>query len=65
MAQQHTAEMHQAKLAECSAYAIKRKEQTGHNYFVDSNFCVLLDEPFSRKQSKRFLAEILFSTAEV
>ena len=61
--QQFNTEMEAAKLANSTAYAIKRKEETGYNYFVDSYYCVLLDEPFNRRQSKRFLAEILFTTA--
>ena len=51
-----------AKLAESTAYAIKRKNETGQNYFVDSNFCVLWDEPFNRKQAKRYMTGILFTT---
>ena len=56
-------EMGVAKLAESTAYAIKRKKETGQNYFVDDNFCVLMDEPFNRRQAKRFMTEVLFTTA--
>ena len=62
MAQQFTLAMHRAKLAHCKAYAIKRKQETGHDYMVDSCFCTNLDEPFNRSQLKRHNLIVFYTT---